>query len=141
MGSGYSKASSSSGTNIKKGGTYTYNKNGINLSIKVLDIKGNDILISETGIGPGGAEFNDNRIVVNKNAEVIKGMEKKTNATRREAYKNWQNETEKVNKQERARIRELRSQGMSTQQAVEKADKEFQKKRDAVDKKYRNKRS
>ncbi len=66
----------SSGNGIRKG-NYEYTKNGANVSIKVLDVKKDEILVQLAGYGPNGSFFNGNKVTATPKSELIKGMKKK----------------------------------------------------------------
>ena len=69
-------ASSTSGNTIQKG-DYSYTKNGADLAIRVLDVKGDKILARVAGRGPSGGFYSGNLVETNPNSEMIKGMKKK----------------------------------------------------------------
>lgn len=66
----------SSSSKIKTG-DYEYTKDGSNLLIKVMDVKGNKILARVAGYGPSGGFYNGNLVETTPNSEMIKGMRKK----------------------------------------------------------------
>ena len=66
----------SSGGTIKAG-DYEYTKGGANMSIRVMDVKGNKILARVAGYGPSGGFFNGNIVEATPDSEMIKGMRRK----------------------------------------------------------------
>ena len=66
----------SSSSNIGAG-SYTYNKNGNNLSVKVIERKGDKLLVRVAGKGSNGAFFDGSPQTISINSPLAKGMKRK----------------------------------------------------------------
>lgn len=66
----------SAGGTIKTG-NYEYTKDGANMEIRVMDVKGNKILARVAGYGPNGSFYNGNLVETTPDSKLIKGMRKK----------------------------------------------------------------
>lgn len=66
----------SSSSRIGAGG-YTYKENGYDLSVKVIEKKGNKLLVRVAGKGSNGAFFDGSPQTISINSPLAKGMKRK----------------------------------------------------------------